>query len=159
MQWIVGGSAFLTLDCITGHAKTRKKRPNILWIIAEDTCPDLGCYGNPWIKTPHLDKFADKSSVFEFAYSEGLATIPVRTALFTGRYTLPFRGWQGLEQNDITIAEILWDKGISSALICDTYQMQKPQMGFSRCFDYVQMIRGQEFDPWILESQVQVDLS
>jgi len=27
------------------HVKGREQRPNILWLIAEDLCPDLGCYG------------------------------------------------------------------------------------------------------------------
>ena len=119
----------------------------------------LGCYGNRWIKTPNLDKFASDSIIFDFAYAEGLPTIPVRVAMLTGRYTLPFRGWQPLEQLDIVLPEILWDKGVTTALISDTYHMHKPQMGFSRGFDYVEWIRGQEHDPWIVDPNVKVDLS
>jgi len=118
----------------------------------------LGCYGNPWIKTPCLDRFAEESTVFDYAYAEGLPTIPVRVSLFTGRYTLPFRGWQPLEQLDAVVSEILWDKGVTSALITDTYHMHKAQMGFSRGFDYVEWFRGQEHDPWIVDPDVQVDL-
>ncbi|MBS7633313.1 sulfatase-like hydrolase/transferase, partial [Candidatus Bathyarchaeota archaeon] len=96
---------------------------------------------------------------FDYAYAEGLPTIPVRVSMFTGRYTLPFRGWQPLEQLDMPIAEILWDKGVTSALISDTYHMHKPQFGFSRGFDYVDWIRGQENDPWIVDPNLKVDLS
>ncbi|MCD6096403.1 MAG: sulfatase-like hydrolase/transferase, partial [Thermoprotei archaeon] len=53
----------------------------------------LGCYGNSWIKTPNIDSFAKEATVFERAYAEGLPTLPVRTALLTGKYTLPNRGW------------------------------------------------------------------
>jgi arylsulfatase A-like enzyme len=56
----------------------------------------LGCYGNDWIKTPNFDKLAKESVVFEKAYAEGLPTVPVRRALLTGRYTLPFKGWSPL---------------------------------------------------------------
>ena len=119
----------------------------------------LGCYGNDWIKTPNIDRFAADSIIFDYAYAEGLPTIPVRTAMLTGRYTLPFRGWQPLEQLDLVLPEILWDKEVETALISDTYHMHKPRMGFSRGFDYVKWIRGQESDPWIVDPNVKVDLS
>ncbi|MBI2501718.1 MAG: sulfatase-like hydrolase/transferase, partial [Candidatus Latescibacteria bacterium] len=41
--------------------------------------------------TPHLDAFARQCVVFDNAYPEALPTIPVRTQLFTGQCTLPFR--------------------------------------------------------------------
>jgi arylsulfatase A-like enzyme len=110
----------------------------------------LGCYGNPWIKTPCIDRFARESAIFDF-YAEGLPTIPVWTALFTGRYTLPFRRWQPLEQNDIVLAEVLWNKGLTTTLITDTYHMHKPQMGFSRGFNYEQWIRVKKTQPWPYE--------
>jgi arylsulfatase A-like enzyme len=119
----------------------------------------LGCYGNTWIKTPNIDKFAKDAFLFTRAYAEGLPTLPVRTALFTGLYTLPFRGWQRLEPDDITLAEILWDKGVTTALITDTYHMHKPQMAYERGFDYVKFIRGQEMDPYKIDINIQVDLS
>ena len=133
---------------------------NVIVIMEDSFRKDhLGCYGNEWIKTPNIDKFASEAVIFDYAYAEGLPTIPVRTALFTGRYTLPFRGWQPLEQNDVLLAELLWDKGVTSALISDTYHMHKPQMGFGRGFDYVVWIRGQEFDPAVIDPNVEVDLS
>lgn len=118
----------------------------------------LGCYGNPWIRTPNLDSLARESLVFDLAYAEGLPTIPVRTALFTGRYTLPFRRWQPLEKEDILLAETLWDKGYRSALVSDTYHMHKPQMGFARGFDTVIWIRGQETDPYIVDPDIATDV-
>jgi arylsulfatase A-like enzyme len=119
----------------------------------------LGCYGNTWIKTPNIDKFANDAFLFTRAYAEGLPTLPVRTALFTGLYTLPFRGWQMLEPDDITLAEILWDKGVTTALITDAYHMHKPQMAYERGFDQVRFIRGQEMDPYKTDTSIQVDLS
>ena len=56
----------------------------------------LGCYGNKSVQTPNFDRFARNGVLFENAYSEGLPTVPVRRALMTGRYTLPFAGWQAL---------------------------------------------------------------
>ncbi|RLF09100.1 MAG: sulfatase [Thermoprotei archaeon] len=133
---------------------------NIIVIMLDSLRPDhLGCYGNPWIKTPNIDEFSREAVVFERAYAEGLPTLPVRTALFTGRYTLMWRGWQHLEPSDVTLAEILWDSGFTSAFITDTYHMHKPRMAYERGFDYVRFIRGQEADPYIIDPSIKVDLS
>ena len=35
-------------------------RPNILWLIAEDFSPDLGCYGTKEVSTPNLDRLAER---------------------------------------------------------------------------------------------------
>ena len=133
---------------------------NVIVIMEDSFRKDhLGCYGNTWIKTPNLDKFASESVIFDFAYVEGAPTIPSRIALFTGRYTLPFRGWQPIEQHDLPIAELLWDKGIRSSIVSDTYHMHKAQMGFSRGFDHVEWIRGQEADPAVVDSTIDINLS
>jgi arylsulfatase A-like enzyme len=87
-----------------------------------------------------------------------LPTIPVRTSLFTGRYTLPFRRWQPLEKDDVVIAEVLWNQGFRSALVADTYHMHKPQMAFGRGFDNVSWIRGQETDPYITDPGLETDV-
>ncbi len=67
---------------------------NIIMIMCDSLRQDhLGCYGNDWIETPNIDRLAGESVVFENAYPEGLPTLPVRTALFTGNYTLTNRFW------------------------------------------------------------------
>lgn len=132
---------------------------NVIVLMLDSLRPDhLGCYGNSWVKTPCLDRFAEEAAVFERAYAEGLPTLPVRTALFTGSYTLPFRGWQCLEPGDVTLAEILWDRGYRTAMVSDTYHMHKPGMGYGRGFDTVIWVRGQEADPYILDENVEVNL-
>ena len=132
---------------------------NVIVIVNDSLCLDsLGCYKNDWIKTPNIDRLASESAVFDYCYSEGLPTVPTRTTFFTGRFTFPFRGWQRLEPTDVLLAELLWNKGITSCLITDTYHLHKPTMGFARGFDYVQHIRGHEGDPWILDESIKVDV-
>ncbi|MFM8398343.1 MAG: sulfatase-like hydrolase/transferase, partial [Pirellula sp.] len=33
-------------------------KPNILLIVSEDNGPELGCYGDAYARTPHLDRLA-----------------------------------------------------------------------------------------------------
>ncbi|MFN2201387.1 MAG: sulfatase, partial [Caldilineaceae bacterium] len=102
----------------------------------------------PACKTPNLDAFAQECIVFDNAYPEALPTIPVRTQLFTGQATLPFRPWQPLAQEDISIADILRAEGYVCGLISDCYHYRAPGMNFHRGFHAYRWIRGQEYDPW-----------
>ena len=132
---------------------------NVIVVMLDSLRRDhLGCFGNEWIKTPEIDAFSNGSLVFDYAYSEGLPTIPVRTSLFTGRYTLPFRRWQPLEKDDVVLAEVLWDQGYRSAIVADTYHMHKPQMSFGRGFDNVMWVRGQETDPYIIDPGLETNV-
>jgi arylsulfatase A-like enzyme len=131
---------------------------NVFVILADSFRADhLGCYGNDWIKTPNLDAFAAEATLFEQAYSENLPTLPNRQALFTGRFGLPFRAWQALDMEHV-LAEWLWDKGIRTCLVTDTYHMHKPGMLYGRGFDEVYFIRGQEYDPMLGHSDIPVDV-
>lgn len=64
----------------------QKSKPNILWLISEDTSPDLGCYGNALVKTPHLDKLAQDGIRFENAFATCPVCSPSRSAFMTGMY-------------------------------------------------------------------------
>ena len=63
-----------------------RNRPNILWIVSEDTSPDLGCYGHPQVKTPHIDQLASEGALFTNAFASGPVCSPARSALLTGMY-------------------------------------------------------------------------
>ena len=106
----------------------------------------LGCYGNKVVKTPNIDRLARQGFLFENAYSEGLPTVPVRRALMTGRFTLPYGGWQPLAPDDTTVADIMWGKNMQTALVYDTPPMRLPKYGYSRGFDFVSFNPGQELD-------------
>ena len=60
---------------------------NIIVIVSDTLRRDhLGCYGNKWIRTPHLGRFARQGLVFDRAYRGSSPTIPMRADLFSGRY-------------------------------------------------------------------------
>lgn len=102
----------------------------------------------PPCRTPCIDRFAADSLVFTNCYPEGLPTIPVRTALMTGNYTLPFRPWQPLAKEDYPMARILRENGYVCALISDTYHYRAPGMNFHQHFHSYDWVRGQEWDTW-----------
>ena len=61
--------------------------PNIVLILADDLgYGDLGCYGHPVAKTPHIDGLAKDGVRFTQHYANGPECSPTRTALLTGRY-------------------------------------------------------------------------
>lgn len=115
----------------------------------------LGVSGLSPVATPNLDRFASESTLFTQSYPEGLPTVPMRTSVFTGRFTYPYRGWQVLYPEDHPLlAEVLWSEGFKSALVTDTYHMHKPSYGFGRGFDEVRWFRGQESDPFVQDPKI-----
>ena len=60
------------------------RRPNILWILAEDICPDLSCYGVRAVHTPHLDKLASQGIRFTRAFVTAPVCSASRSAMMTG---------------------------------------------------------------------------
>ena len=80
---VISMSAFFSgLSCMTSW----KQRPNILWLDAEDLCPDLNCYGNLIVKTPNLNKLASEGIRYENAFTTSPVCSPSRSAIFTGMY-------------------------------------------------------------------------
>ena len=62
-------------------------RPNVLFILADDLgWGDIGCYGHPELKTPHLDQLAAEGLRFTQFYVNAPACSPSRAAFLTGRY-------------------------------------------------------------------------
>lgn len=61
-------------------------RPNILLIVSEDNGPELACYGDPYAKTPHLDRLADQGIRFERAYVPQAGCSQSRASFLTGLY-------------------------------------------------------------------------
>ena len=61
---IAFAGAALAGSTLTAQAAAPDKRPNIVWIMAEDITHDLGCYGMPAVKTPVLDKMASEGLFF-----------------------------------------------------------------------------------------------
>jgi N-sulfoglucosamine sulfohydrolase len=68
-------------------ARPGKKLPNIIWFVADDLGDgDLGCYGNPSIRTVNLDRMAAEGIHFTSAFVTTSSCSPSRASFFSGMY-------------------------------------------------------------------------
>jgi arylsulfatase A-like enzyme len=100
--------------------------PNVIIIFADDLgYGDLGCYGHPSIRTPHLDRMATEGLRFTDFYAAAAVCTPSRAALLTGRYAVRSgmnavlfpNSKGGLPPGEITLAEALKPAGYATAHI------------------------------------------
>ena len=76
----------VVLCLLSATAGLADDRPNILLIVSEDNGPELGCYGDPFVKTPVLDGLAADGVRFENAFVAQAGCSQSRAALLTGLY-------------------------------------------------------------------------
>lgn len=68
-------------------ACTEERKPmNIVWIIADDLSPDLGCYGYSPVHSPNIDRLASEGARFTNAFVTAPVCSPSRSAFITGMY-------------------------------------------------------------------------
>jgi arylsulfatase A-like enzyme len=119
---------------------------NIILIMSDTFRRDhLGCYGNPWIHTPHLDRLAEQSVVFDHFYAGSFPTMPNRADLLLGKYSFPSLGWAPLPENETPLGEILTREGYLTAAMVDTPFYIRKGYGWDRGFDNFQWFRGQGY--------------
>lgn len=101
------------------------RRPNILLLHCHDIGRFLGCYGNPTVRTPHLDRLASEGVRFDGAFATAPQCSPSRASLFTGRWphnngvlglTHSYFAWD-LNDGERHLARELADIGYRTALV------------------------------------------
>ena len=106
-------------------AQGAEKKPNILYIVADDLgWADVGFHGSE-ISTPTIDQLANEGAALEQFYVQPMCT-PTRAALMTGRYPLRY-GLQsfviipeqtyGIPADEKLLPQILKEAGYSTAII------------------------------------------
>ena len=97
------------------------KRKNLIIIICDQLRKDyLGCYGNPYVRTPNIDRIAADALCFDNCFVNNPICMPNRMSLFTGLYPHNHNQWTNgnqLEHTLPTLADYLAENGYSTASI------------------------------------------
>ncbi|MBX3179734.1 MAG: sulfatase [Candidatus Hydrogenedentes bacterium] len=76
--------SLVLLGAVSHHAAGAP--PNVLLITSEDNGPELGCYGDPFARTPNLDTLAEAGVRFDRAFVVTASCSESRSALLTGLF-------------------------------------------------------------------------
>lgn len=91
------------------------QKPNILWICTDQQRLDtLGCYGNRFVSTPHLDALAAQSVQCFNMYSQSPVCAPSRASFLSGRYPCTCgvrQNGQDIPDTERLVPRILRDEG------------------------------------------------
>src|SRR5919112_854878 len=122
-------------------------RPNVVVIVADTFRRDhLGAYGNPRIRTPHLDEFARSSVVFDRHVISSFPTMPARADILTGTFSYTHMGWEPMPRHLTTLPGVLSKAGYHTMGVVDTPFFIRNGFGYDRGFDDFMWVRGQGDD-------------
>lgn len=139
--------------------KAQETRPNVILVMTDDQgIGDLGCHGNPWIKTPNLDRFYTESVRLTNFHVSPLCT-PTRAAIMTGQYPInngawaTFKGRASLHGSTPTMARLFKENGYSTAMIGkwhlgDNYPSRPSDVGFDFALHHSSGGIGEITDYW-----------
>jgi len=147
------------LSALVARSAGASERPNLVFILTDNQGAwSLGCYGNPDIRTPHIDRMAGEGMRFTRAMSSNPVCSPTRATYLTGlipsqhglhsfldpKYMIGPEAYYTLEEFD-TLPGILSDEGYECGLVGKWHlgANLEPQDGFSY---WVTMERGSTRD-------------
>lgn len=79
-------ASVLSASQVFANQTDKKRRPNIVLFVADDLGMQVGCYGDSYARTPHLDELAGQGVRFETAYVTQSSCSPSRSSILTGLY-------------------------------------------------------------------------
>ncbi len=85
--------ALLLIIFYLSRSMAADSRPNVLFIAIDDLRTDLGCYGNRVVRSPNLDAFAERATLFNRAYCQQAVCNPSRASTLTGLRLNSLRIW------------------------------------------------------------------
>lgn len=118
---------FLVLCVSITSAHGQSNKPNVLFIALDDLKPILGCYGDKLVKTPNIDKLAQKGTVFLKNYCQQAICGPTRASLMTGKRPDYTKVWdlqtrmRDVNPDILTIPQYFISQGYSTQAIGKIY--------------------------------------
>ena len=147
-SWATVGLGFTGCQNAAGlraSKSTGRKQPNVILVITDDQgYGDLGCHGNPIIKTPTLDQLYEQS-IRLTNFHVGPTCSPTRAALMTGRYCNRTGVWHTimgrslLRKDEVTMADVFSGSGYRTGIfgkwhLGDNYPFRPQDRGFQEVF-------------------------
>ena len=86
LRWCWLGLVSIVTVVPAGTSSAGPPATNVLFITSEDNGPELACYGDPFVRTPHLDRLAAEGVRFERAFVTTASCSESRASLLTGLY-------------------------------------------------------------------------
>ncbi|MBK1855047.1 sulfatase [Verrucomicrobiaceae bacterium 5K15] len=134
-QFLTSLRAFIFSAALV-HADKASSPLNFVFFIADDiSYEDLGCYGHPTIKTPHIDRLASNGMRFNNAYLTSSSCSPSRCSIITGRYphnTGAAELHTTLPENPSLFPLLLKDAGYYTALSGKHHMGKSANIAFSK---------------------------
>lgn len=134
-------------------------RPNVILILTDDQgYGDIGFNGNPWIKTPHIDRLLEQATRFTDFHVDPTCS-PSRAALMTGRYAtrtgvwMTYMGRHHLRADEMTMADVFQQNGYHTGIIGkwhlgDNYPFRPMDRGFDASLIHGSGVIGEAPDYW-----------
>ncbi|SHH45859.1 arylsulfatase [Clostridium grantii] len=134
-------------------------KPNVILIITDDQgYGDVGCNGNPWLKTPNLDAMHD-DSIRLCDYHTDPMCAPTRAAVLTGQYSMRVGVWSTLNgryylnKNTKTMADFFHESGYKTGIfgkwhMGDEYPYRACDRGFDQVVSFGGGVIGETPDYW-----------
>jgi len=135
------------------------KKPNVILVMPDDQgYGDLGCTGNPWIRTPNIDRFHDEAVRLTDFHVSPLCT-PTRGAIMSGRRPIRNGAWATcwgrsiLRKTEVTMADVFANSGYKTGMfgkwhLGDNYPYRPQDRGFQHVVAHRGGGVGQTPDFW-----------
>ncbi len=155
----VGAASLALPRKMFARGASGSKRPNVILVMTDDQgYGDLGCHGNPIIKTPNLDVLHSQSTRLTNFHVDPTCS-PTRSSLMTGRYSSRTGVWHTimgrslLRRDEVTLADVFAASGYRTGVfgkwhLGDNYPFRPQERGFDEVLVHGGGGIGQTPDFW-----------
>lgn len=160
----IGGataSSLFTFSLGTSNAcfPRKKKHPNVIIVLTDDQgYGDIGAHGNPYVKTPTLDRLHQESVRLRNFHVDPCCS-PSRASLLTGQYSARSGAWHTiggrylLREDKVTLANVFRSNGYKTAIfgkwhLGHNYPFRPQDRGFDEVLVHRSGVVGDRWDYW-----------